>query len=163
MQMDDPLTALMHAVQVMNFLKTLIEKTLREREDSILDSALASSSRDPSGENDHLYPLQTILEESNEHDDNEGQHSKSSHPAADDNFPTNAEAAQGDDSLTAEVKEDEISRAKSKVTKPSTARKGSRKTNERLVAPVTKSTGKTKGASLVSSVNLRTERTEAWR
>lgn len=31
--MSDPLTALMHAVQVMNFLKTLILKTIRERED----------------------------------------------------------------------------------------------------------------------------------
>lgn len=30
-QMSDPLTALMHAVQVMNLLKTLITKTLRER------------------------------------------------------------------------------------------------------------------------------------
>ncbi|XP_059625770.1 rho GTPase-activating protein 2 [Cornus florida] len=30
-QMSDPLTALMHAVQVMNLLKTLIMKTLRER------------------------------------------------------------------------------------------------------------------------------------
>ncbi|PKI38510.1 hypothetical protein CRG98_041075 [Punica granatum] len=33
-KMADPLTALMYAVQVMNFLRTLIEKTLREREDS---------------------------------------------------------------------------------------------------------------------------------
>ncbi|XP_047334834.1 rho GTPase-activating protein 2-like [Impatiens glandulifera] len=32
-QMSDPLTALMHAVQVMNLLKTLILRTLRERED----------------------------------------------------------------------------------------------------------------------------------
>ena len=31
--MADPLTALIHAVQVMNFLKTLILKTLREREE----------------------------------------------------------------------------------------------------------------------------------
>ncbi|XP_006652676.2 rho GTPase-activating protein 3-like [Oryza brachyantha] len=31
-QMADPLTALIHAVQVMNFLKTLIVKTLKERE-----------------------------------------------------------------------------------------------------------------------------------
>lgn len=31
-QMIDPLTALMYAVQVMNFLKTLITRTLRERE-----------------------------------------------------------------------------------------------------------------------------------
>ncbi|KAJ8420282.1 hypothetical protein Cgig2_021855 [Carnegiea gigantea] len=120
--MDDPLTALMHAVQVMNFLKRLIEKTLREREDSILDSALESFSRDPSGGNDHLYPLQTIPEESNDHDDQEDEHSKSSHPAADDNFQMGDEAAQGDDNLTAEVKENEITRAKSKVTKTSTAR-----------------------------------------
>ncbi|PQM34999.1 rho GTPase-activating protein 2 [Prunus yedoensis var. nudiflora] len=33
-QMSDPLTALMHAVQVMNLLKTLIMKTLREREEN---------------------------------------------------------------------------------------------------------------------------------
>nr|TKW28956.1 hypothetical protein SEVIR_3G363200v2 [Setaria viridis] len=33
-QMSDPLTALMHAVQVMNFLKTLILRTLRERDDA---------------------------------------------------------------------------------------------------------------------------------
>lgn len=33
-QMSDPLTALMHAVQVMNLLKTLITRTLREREET---------------------------------------------------------------------------------------------------------------------------------
>ncbi|KZV32381.1 rho GTPase-activating protein 2-like [Dorcoceras hygrometricum] len=33
-QMSDPLTALMHAVQVMNLLKTLIIRTLRQREES---------------------------------------------------------------------------------------------------------------------------------
>lgn len=33
-QMVDPLTALIHAVQVMNLLKTLVIKTLREREES---------------------------------------------------------------------------------------------------------------------------------
>ncbi|KAJ9187715.1 hypothetical protein P3X46_003139 [Hevea brasiliensis] len=33
-QMSDPLTALMHAVQVMNLLKTLITKVLREREET---------------------------------------------------------------------------------------------------------------------------------
>lgn len=36
--MADPLTALMYAVQVMNFLKTLVVKTLREREESIVKS-----------------------------------------------------------------------------------------------------------------------------
>ncbi|KAK6141304.1 hypothetical protein DH2020_024940 [Rehmannia glutinosa] len=33
-QMSDPLTALMHAVQVMNLLKTLIMKTIRERDEA---------------------------------------------------------------------------------------------------------------------------------
>lgn len=32
--MSDPLTALMHAVQVMNLLKTLIMRTLQEHEES---------------------------------------------------------------------------------------------------------------------------------
>lgn len=35
--MADPLTALVYAVQVMNFLRTLIERTLREREDSAVE------------------------------------------------------------------------------------------------------------------------------
>lgn len=43
LQMADPLTALIHAVQVMNFLKTLILKTLREREESPTKSRLLSS------------------------------------------------------------------------------------------------------------------------
>lgn len=42
-QMADPLTALIHAVQVMNFLKTLILKTLREREETVRDVRLPLS------------------------------------------------------------------------------------------------------------------------
>ncbi|CAL5382373.1 unnamed protein product [Camellia sinensis] len=45
-QMADPLTALIHAVQVMNFLKTLIMKTLREREESHAQPRLLPSCRD---------------------------------------------------------------------------------------------------------------------
>lgn len=41
--MADPLTALIHAVQVMNFLKTLILKVLREREESGTKSNVLSS------------------------------------------------------------------------------------------------------------------------
>ncbi|XP_057455959.1 rho GTPase-activating protein 5-like [Lotus japonicus] len=36
-QMADPLTALMYAVQVMNFLKTLILRTLQRRKDSVVE------------------------------------------------------------------------------------------------------------------------------
>ena len=41
--MADPLTALIHAVQVMNFLKTLILKTLRERDESVAKARPVSS------------------------------------------------------------------------------------------------------------------------
>lgn len=46
--MADPLTALIHAVQVMNFLKTLITKTLLERENSAaMDQTLPPSADFP--------------------------------------------------------------------------------------------------------------------
>ncbi|WRX09255.1 CRIB domain - like 1 [Theobroma cacao] len=45
-QMADPLTALIHAVQVMNFLKTLILKTLCEREESAAKDRLLPSCSD---------------------------------------------------------------------------------------------------------------------
>ena len=50
--MADPLTALMYAVQVMNFLKTLIVKTLQDREDSVVEPAPVSR-LEPSDENGH--------------------------------------------------------------------------------------------------------------
>nr|GMC79537.1 rho GTPase-activating protein 5-like [Ipomoea batatas]GMC88916.1 rho GTPase-activating protein 5-like [Ipomoea batatas] len=40
-QMADPLTALMYAVQVMNFIRTLIERILRDREESVTESSPA--------------------------------------------------------------------------------------------------------------------------
>ncbi|XP_050384868.1 rho GTPase-activating protein 3-like [Argentina anserina] len=43
-EMADPLTALLHAVQVMNFVKTLIVKILREREESAAAEASQSFS-----------------------------------------------------------------------------------------------------------------------
>ncbi|KAK7396829.1 hypothetical protein VNO78_17989 [Psophocarpus tetragonolobus] len=53
-QMSDPLTALMHAVQVMNLLKTLILKTLREREETAASgySPMSSLSSDRQSEDD---------------------------------------------------------------------------------------------------------------
>ncbi|MCL7043430.1 hypothetical protein MKW94_017504 [Papaver nudicaule] len=52
-QMADPLTALLHAVQVMNFLKTLTVKLLREREKSSDEVSLFSSCSDsPSNKSD---------------------------------------------------------------------------------------------------------------
>lgn len=54
-QMADPLTALMYAVQVMNFLKTLIMRMLREREDSNLESP-PTTYTEPPDDNGHQSP-----------------------------------------------------------------------------------------------------------
>ncbi|RRT46566.1 hypothetical protein B296_00054353 [Ensete ventricosum] len=53
--MADPLTALMYAVQVMNFLRMLILKTLKDREEPTLEDALVSNI-DPSDDNGHDSP-----------------------------------------------------------------------------------------------------------
>jgi len=68
-QMSDPLTALMHAVQVMNLLKTLILKTLRERED---DDAGAYSSFSSSSS------LSDELDEEDGHDQQDGENDSGS-------------------------------------------------------------------------------------
>ncbi|XP_022944415.1 rho GTPase-activating protein 1-like [Cucurbita moschata] len=58
-QMADPLTALMYAVQVMNFLRMLILRTLRGREDSVLDST--ATHLEPPDESGHQSPSQPCL------------------------------------------------------------------------------------------------------
>lgn len=63
--MADPLTALMYAVRVMNFLKALIAKTLQSREDSVVGPTW-DSPLDPSDENEHQGPLLLCLEDANE-------------------------------------------------------------------------------------------------
>ena len=50
--MSDPLTALMYAVQVMNFLKTLVVKTLREREECVVEAGPVLQG-EPSDEDGH--------------------------------------------------------------------------------------------------------------
>ncbi|XP_042505824.1 rho GTPase-activating protein 3 isoform X2 [Macadamia integrifolia] len=56
-KMADPLTALIHAVQVMNFLKTLILKNLREREESADEARLSSSSCSPDNKDEPPSPM----------------------------------------------------------------------------------------------------------
>ncbi|XP_030505693.2 rho GTPase-activating protein 2 [Cannabis sativa] len=66
-QMSDPLTALMHAVQVMNLLKTLITKTLREREETATSggySPMSSCSSDHHSDED--FDSQQELDTSSE-------------------------------------------------------------------------------------------------
>jgi hypothetical protein len=56
-QMADPLTALMHAVQVMNFLRSLILRTLKEREEAaVAPKTLQSCSDSPNDQDEPQTP-----------------------------------------------------------------------------------------------------------
>ncbi|KAL3647931.1 Rho GTPase-activating protein 2 [Castilleja foliolosa] len=57
-QMSDPLTALMHAVQVMNLLKTLITKTIRDRDEAANEGDYSPMSSRSSGPNSEEYDSQ---------------------------------------------------------------------------------------------------------
>lgn len=63
--MADPLTALMYAVQVMNFLKTLILRTLKDREESVVEAGPAPE-LEPFDENGHHSASQPVVQKSNE-------------------------------------------------------------------------------------------------
>lgn len=79
-QMSDPLTALMHAVQVMNFLKTLILRTLREREDAATGDYTPYSSPASSGRHsdaDYYGSEREMMDRSCELSDMHSQISKS--------------------------------------------------------------------------------------
>ncbi|XP_059300934.1 rho GTPase-activating protein 2-like [Lycium ferocissimum] len=83
-QMSDPLTALMHAVQVMNLLKTLIVKTLRERGEAEEDGEYSPMSSCSSGrQTDEEFDSQQEMDTSCESagpasDDDEHRYSYSS-------------------------------------------------------------------------------------
>nr|GEY96304.1 Rho GTPase-activating protein 5-like [Tanacetum cinerariifolium] len=69
-QMVDPLTALMYAVQVMNFLKTLITKALREREDLVIET-YPDPPQEPSDKNNGDQGLTLSLNVQENRDENE--------------------------------------------------------------------------------------------
>lgn len=81
--MDDPLTALMYAVQVMNFLKTLIEFTVRERKKAVVETTSVARS-DNSDENGHHGPsgvgLVVHQEEKEEEESEKPVHPQNHHP-----------------------------------------------------------------------------------
>ncbi|KAG5553333.1 hypothetical protein RHGRI_011263 [Rhododendron griersonianum] len=202
-QMADPLTALMHAVQVMNFLKTLIVLTLREREDSILEQALLTQT-DPSDDNEHHRHsfLQPIFEEPNEV--NEEEHLFITHePFLEsplcpniiddeskienevDSFLTSIEniipggkghlvpnqveiminrLEEGGSSCPSQGAQQNPQKKKIGHSSSSSLKKGPKRVDDRLVAAqAVRKTERNKGSTIVSRLNSRTERVEAWR
>uniref|UniRef100_A0ACD5XYZ8 Uncharacterized protein n=1 Tax=Avena sativa TaxID=4498 RepID=A0ACD5XYZ8_AVESA len=191
-QMADPLTALMYAVQVMNFLKMLIQKTLKDREESNLeDGSLPQTQRDSPDENGHHnpgLPVDSHHEEGsrrpsffseepllNSPGHNTEDKPNETNPAGGDSPPsgqtlTNTEGSSSwsqplpPASFTAD--------ASCATTVNSLQGKGSHSLNSRRTrkgkgqsgtTAVTPAEKKSRGASIVSRLNSTVERIEAWR
>ncbi|KAM0067226.1 putative Rho GTPase activation protein [Helianthus debilis subsp. tardiflorus] len=154
-QMADPLTALMYAVQVMNFLKTLIVKTLREREDVIVEAGPASQF-DHYDENGPHCSFQRTTDETDEvnkedQDFSVKEPTLESHENICHNDLTSESQSQSQSQAT-------VSEEKSgaRVVQGSRSRNSNQKKGR-------KSVEKSKGSTIVSRLNSRTERNEAWR
>ncbi|XP_010912305.1 rho GTPase-activating protein 1 [Elaeis guineensis] len=201
-QMADPLTALMHAVQVMNFLKMLILKTLKERQEPTLED-FSVPHLDPSDENGHHSPQlhleccreeatdqvfvpeepalgsPTHLAEENTPLDEAADSSQTTHdnaapegtavrstdelfcetPAHTDGSTADAEiAANGSNAVGANSR-----RTRTWQSSSFSHKKGSRKAKGNSAIRGTWPTEKSKGASIVSRINSKVERVEAWR
>ncbi|XP_062202218.1 rho GTPase-activating protein 4-like [Phragmites australis] len=193
-QMADPLTALMYAVQVMNFLKMLIQKTLKDREESNLEDA-SLPQKDPSDENGHQKPSVTL----DSHLRNEAGSRRPSfvneepllnspaHSIEDKPKETNAAegvtaafTGQTSEVLTSTEGSTSCSQVADLAVVPDAScatavnslqgkgnrspnrrrtRKGKSQSGARAIPPAEKS----RGVSIVSRINSKVERIEAWR
>ncbi|URE08370.1 rhoGAP domain containing protein [Musa troglodytarum] len=169
-QMADPLTALMYAVQVMNFLRMLILRTLKERRESAVEDA-AVSGADPSDEDGHQSPqmhLAACSEEATERahvaeeavsdslpriatEEEEEEAARSSH----DDAAFFSENAAG--SSTGHEVHTKTGRSSSQNHRK--GRKAKRESTDRASLPAEK----LKGSSIVSRINSKIEGVEAWR
>ncbi|MFS7964824.1 putative Rho GTPase activation protein [Helianthus anomalus] len=172
LQMTDPLTALMYAVQVMNFLKTLIVKTLREREDVIVEAGSFLGFDHFDENNGPHCSFRTTVDKTNEVE-NEDQDFSVKEPtleshlnrSPDDLTPKSQSQSQttvpGEESALTAVEGGggcggarllEVVKNRKPQSSNSSHKKGLRKSVE-----------KSKGSTIVSRLNSRTERIEAWR
>jgi len=167
LQMADPLTALMYAVQVMNFLKMLILRTLKEREEPFLEAAPICHSG-PSDENGHHSPrfhVEACKEVATEQNfvreeptvDSPTQQTEDS-STRDHVADTCQTSQQNDPSVSGPV----IIQSKFRRKKTSNSKKGMRRSNGKSVRS-TSQDEKSRGISIVNRINSRAERVEAWR
>ncbi|CAN8252572.1 unnamed protein product [Cochlearia groenlandica] len=155
-QMDDPLTALMYAVQVMNFLKTLIEKTLRERQDTIVGKAHVFP-LEPSDESGHQSPSSQSLDFNNTIE----QQSEETQPDYTENIENQSTSSEISDELT--VENNTRTGRLSNSSQIEIERKSSVQVLSLALAPDQWPMGRTKGLTNLSRVGSKAERTEAWR
>uniref|UniRef100_A0ACD5X4R2 Uncharacterized protein n=1 Tax=Avena sativa TaxID=4498 RepID=A0ACD5X4R2_AVESA len=189
-QMDDPLTALMYAVQVMNFLKMLIQKTLKDREESNLEDA-SLPQKDPSDENGHQNPSLTVDSQPEEvsgrpslvreeplvYSPTHSPEDKPSgiNPVEGDSIASNAlastessascsqpplaAASSTTDAAACATAVNSLQGRGSRSLTSRRTRKGKRQCGTPTVPPAEKS----RGTSIVSRINSKVERIEAWR
>ncbi|KAJ0554103.1 putative Rho GTPase activation protein [Helianthus annuus] len=169
-QMTDPLTALMYAVQVMNFLKTLIVKTLREREDVIVEAGPALGFDHFDENNGPHCSFRTTVDETNEVE-NEDQDFSVKEPTLESHLNRSPDdltpKSQSQSQTTVPEEESGLTAVEGggggarllevvKNRKPQSSNSNHKKS-------LRKSVEKSKGSTIVSRLNSRTERIEAWR
>ncbi|WJX68966.1 Rho GTPase-activating protein 1 [Trifolium repens] len=183
-RMADPLTALMYAVQVMNFLKTLILRTLRERKDSVVESN-PRLNLEPSDENGRRRLFESCQKEDTAaavEDNEEAQENfvseKSVLECSSESLEKNSSTREESGSLIS-TSENQIANEdlycefppkrnmgknnKSSQTSSSNARKGSKKTRSQQPAINGKTSVEKKGMRTLSNTDTRSDRVEAWR
>ena len=189
-QMADPLTALMYAVQVMNFLKMLIQKTLKDREESNLEDAPLPQ-KDPSDENGHQNPSLPINPQPEETSGRPSfvseeplvyspTHSAEDKPpvegdsvasvvhTSDVRSSVEGSASCSQPALVASSAIADASCATAANLLPSRGSRGlnsrrTRKGKRQCGTPAAPPAEKSRGASIVSRINSKVERIEAWR
>ncbi|GMI71060.1 hypothetical protein HRI_000775300 [Hibiscus trionum] len=192
-QMSDPLTALMFAVQVMNLLKMLIIRTLKEREDSMIDSN-SGSRLEPSDKNGQQQSSWQLLEDANEEVKNESEGEKAfvaEEPAvespthsAKQNLTTESSSqglltsieniCAGNRSLLDNCPCTLVSQVNSLAnglrstsgksrTDQSSLKRGTKKASEQSIGNAGGAVQKNKGTRIAGLINTRAELFEAWR
>ncbi|XP_020581376.1 rho GTPase-activating protein 5-like [Phalaenopsis equestris] len=184
-QMADPLTALMYAVQVMNFLKMLILKTIKERQASPVEDS-KTPPPDPYEENGHQSPElqleiqreeitdqafvsedpilddQTHLPEENPSED--GKKDAALQELADPGITESSTAEL--ETVTEVFTKVHVNSRRTRTGQASNSKqKKTRKFSRQSTAKLKSSTQaeKSKSASIVSRINSKSERAEAWR
>ncbi|KAK8705202.1 hypothetical protein V6N13_048808 [Hibiscus sabdariffa] len=163
-QMSDPLTALMHAVQVMNFLKSLVIRTLKEREVSVVKSTPVSP-LEPFDNKGRKSSAQ-LHEDVNNNVKNESEAEKAfvaREPVI--QSPTlyaqeNLMATRNNSKSGIRSVSDKSRNGQSSVP---TLKKGSKRANELSTERESGPEQKSKGTWIINSINSRTELSEAWR
>ncbi|KAH0449952.1 hypothetical protein IEQ34_020644 [Dendrobium chrysotoxum] len=185
-QMADPLTALMYAVQVMNFLKMLILKTLKERQGSVLED-YKTPHPDPHDENGHQ---RHVLQLGVQYEEKADQAFISEDPILDDpsllpeeNYSKDAVVESNDAALQelavkgiTEASTTDLETAAEILTKvhvnsrrtrtgqaSNSKQKKSRKFSRQSTSKSSTQAEKSKATTIVSRINSKSERVEAWR